>query len=550
MKRLAATAAALALTVAGLATAQTATAEPDGGRGGPHHPKAYTPPPIQWSGCADETLAAIGAQCGMVTVPLSYAHPRGRKIQLAISRLPHTSSAKDYQGAILVNPGGPGGSGLLFSFLGFPGIIPGDVSGDYDWIGWDPRGVGASTPSLSCDGQYTGYDRPNYVPTSPDVESTWLQRSKGYAEDCKNADGAVLLRHVKTKDTVADMESIRRALRQKKLNLYGFSYGTYLGQVYASRHPHKVRRFVLDSNVDPRGIWYQDNLVQNRAFETAIEAFFGWLAEHDDVYGLGTDPQVIEKQYYAELDALDANPAAGGTIGPDELADVLLTAGYVVFAWEDIGDAYARAINDDDYSVIKEMFDDANPQTDGSDNGYAMYLATGCTDARWPKSWTRWHNDSVRIAAEAPFVTWGNTWFNAPCAFWPAKAGHPVRVKGGKVTRPILLIGETLDAATPFSGSLEVRRRFPRSSLIEGVGGTTHAGSLSGVACTDNAVAAYFRTGAVPHRTRGNHSDKKCPPVPQPNPMPAPALSGRSPAPSSAADDVIRRAIAAANQWR
>ncbi|MFS2155656.1 alpha/beta hydrolase, partial [Rhizobium sp. Rhizsp42] len=93
-----------------------------------------------------------------------------------------------------------------------------------------------------------------------------------------------------------------------------------------------------------------------------------------------------------------------------------------------------------------------------------MYLATECTDARWPKSWKTWHDDSVRIAAEAPFVTWGNTWFNAPCAFWPAKPGHPVRVKGKKVHRPILLVDETLDAATPYAGSLEVRKRFPSSS--------------------------------------------------------------------------------------
>jgi pimeloyl-ACP methyl ester carboxylesterase len=549
MKRLTTAAAALALAMAGLSTAQAATADPVGVRGGSHQSRAYTPPPIRWRHCADETLAAIGARCGMVTVPLSYAHPSGRKIRLALSRLRHTSSARDYQGVVLTNPGGPGASGLVLSVLGYPGIIPGHVSGDYDWIGWDPRGVGSSMPSLSCDSRYLGHDRPSYVPTAPAVEWTWLQRANTYAADCWSSDGAALLNHVRTTDTVADMESIRQALGRTRINFYGFSYGTYLGQVYATLHPSRVRRFVLDSNVDPRGVWYRDNLAQDAAFEITIGKFWDWLAAHDDVYHLGTDPQVIENQYYAELDALDAHPAAGGAVGPDELADVLLAAGYDVLVWEDVADAYARAVNGDDYSAIRGMYDDTNPQTPGSDNGYAMYLATGCTDASWPRRWITWHRDSVRHAAEAPFVTWGNTWFNAPCRFWPVRSGHPVRVRGAKVKHPILLVDETLDAATPYSGSLEVRKRFPTSSLIEGVGGTTHAGSLSGVTCTDRAIAAYLQDGTVPRRTPGGHSDLQCPPVPQPEPTPAAASSeGSSGSRTAGRLEVVRRTIAAAHQ--
>ncbi len=508
-------------------------------------PRPYTPPPIRWGRCTNPTLKLIGAQCGKVTVPLDYGRPRGRKIKLAISRLRHTSSRKAYLGVVLANPGGPGGSGLVMSYLGYPGIIPGKVSGRYDWIGWDPRGVGASTPSLRCDSKYFDYDRPNYVPRTSADEATWLRRTRGYAARCRRAAGARLLGHVKTVDTVKDMESIRRALHRKRINYYGFSYGTYLGQVYATLHPKRVRRFVFDSNVDPRGIWYGDNLGQNTAFNRSIKAFFRWLAKHDAVYKLGTDPQVIEKQYYAELDTLDAKPAAGGTIGPDELTDVLLTAGYFVNGWPAIGAAYAKAINGNDYSGIKGLYDAGNPQTPGSDNAYAMYLATECTDAHWPARWSRWHNDAVRIAAKAPFETWANTWFNAPCLSWGARPGRPVTVRGGRVKSRVLLIGETFDAATPFSGSLEVRRRFPRSSLIEGVGGTTHAGSLSGVACTDNAIAAYFRNGTVPHRRSGNRSDKQCPPVPQPNPSASQPNSSATPS-SAVRPGVIRRAIEAA----
>ncbi len=545
MRRLVAIAVGVTVAATGLATVETAPAVGQKPQQQVVRARPYTPPPIRWGRCTNPTLKLIGARCGKVTVPLNYRRPHGRKIKLAISRLRHTSSRKAYLGVVLVNPGGPGGSGLVMSYLGYPGIIPGKVSGRYDWIGWDPRGVGASTPRLSCNSKYFGYNRPNYVPRASGVEATWLQRTRGYAAACRRSAGARLLGHVKTIDTVKDMESIRRALKRQKINYYGFSYGTYLGQVYATLHPRRVRRFVFDSNVDPRGIWYGDNLGQNRAFNTSIKRFFGWLADHDNVYKLGTDPQVIEKQYYAELDALDAKPGAGGAIGPDELTDVMLSAGYYVSGWEGIAAAYAKAVNDNDYSGIKALFDAGNPQTPGSDNGYAMYLATECTDARWPRSWSRWHSDAVRIAARAPFETWANTWFNAPCVFWPARSARPVPIRGGRVRSPVLLIDETLDAATPFSGSLEVRRRFPRSSLIEGVGGTTHAGSLSGVACTDNAIAAYFRNGTVPHRRSGNRSDKQCPPVPQPNPTVPPPNPAATPS-GGVGPGLIRRAIAAA----
>jgi hypothetical protein len=125
--------------------------------------------------------------------------------------------------------------------------------------------------------------------------------------------------------------------------------------------------------------------------------------------------------------------------------------------------------------------------------------------------------DNMRVAGTAPFETWGNAWYNAPCQTWRAPARRPVAISGAAAP-PVLLISETLDAATPYSGALEARRVFGKSALIEGVGGTTHAGSLSGVACTDNAIAAYLADGTLPARVAGDRSDKRCPAVPQPDP--------------------------------
>ncbi|WP_347353765.1 alpha/beta fold hydrolase [Intrasporangium sp.] len=527
MKRLLSVVAATALGLSGLFAASSTQGAP-AKASGRSNPAAYVPPPIDWGTCADETLEDFGAECGMLVVPLDYARPQGRKIALAVSRMEHTTPDSEYQGVTLVNPGGPGGSGLVLSIL--QKFIPNDAGESYDWIGFDPRGVGSSEPSLTCDGDYFGYNRPYYVPVTRVLEKTWRARAKGYAQDCAAAGGA-LLDHMKTTDWVSDMESIRIALGQRQINYYGFSYGTYLGQVYATLHPDRVRRFVLDSNVDPRRVWYQSNLDQDIAFEKNMGIYFDWVAKHDDVYHLGDDGTTVERTYYRVLNQLRAHPQAGGLVGPDEWTDAFLQAGYYVYGWEDVGAAFDAAVNAGDFSGIKDLYDASNGQGPGADNTYAVYLAVECTDVRWPQAWPRWRRDNWATYVRAPFETWANAWYNAPCLNWAGRTGRPVRVDGSRVA-PILLIDETNDAATPYEGSLVVRRLFPRSRLIEGVGGTTHAGSLSGVACTDDAIAAYFATGALPKRRPGNRSDLQCDPVPQPDPS-ATVAQQRSAAPST-----------------
>jgi pimeloyl-ACP methyl ester carboxylesterase len=514
--------AALVMCVSGLALLQPAAA-PAVERPAHHtasRTQGYTPPPLRWHACEDATLKKAGIECADLVVPLDYGRPAGRTITLAVSRLKHTSPEAGYQGVMLVNPGGPGGSGLGLSVLGSGRYVPGDGDLTYDWIGFDPRGVGSSRPILSCNPRYFGYDRPSFIPVTRSLERVWLRRSAGYAAACRRAPGAVLLNHVKTVDSVADLESLRKALGQTTINYYGFSYGTYLGQVYASLHPNRVRRFVWDGNVDPRGVWYRANLNQDRAFQRTINIYFGWLARHHDVFGLGRTQRQVATGFYRERRKLDLR-AAGGAVGPDELTDVLLSAGYYVNDWVEIGRDYAALVRKGDYRGIKRRYREGNPVTAGGDNGYAMYLATQCSDTRWPTSWTKIRQDNWRTHRVAPFETWDNAWFNGPCSFWPARPGRLVHVTGARVHSSILLVNETLDAATPYPGALELRRRFPTASLIQGVGGTTHAGSLNGVACTDDAIGRYLADGTVPARLPGNRSDLRCPPVPQPDPKAA-----------------------------
>jgi pimeloyl-ACP methyl ester carboxylesterase len=512
-----------AVAAAAVATlASTALAVPAAAAPAPQTPAPPAPNSIAWGPCTDPTLIAAGGECGFLDVPLDYDHPNGTKIQLAVGRVRHKVPDAQYQGVMLTNPGGPGGSGLYLAARG--SRLPNHAGDAYDWIGFDPRGVGTSKPAISCIPNYMDYNRPNYLPVTPQLENTWLDRSKSYAEACAKNNSLALLQNMKTTDTVRDMDRIRAALGAEKMNFYGYSYGTYLGQVYGTMFPDRVRRMVLDSTVDPRDVWYQANLNQDVAFDVNLNIWFGWVARHDDAYHLGKTQAAVKRVFDEQLLKLSFQPA-GGFVGADEWTDVFQQASYYQLRWPTLGDAFANFVNKGDWQTVKTLFETFGGR--GDDNGYAVYLAVQCTDVQWPQSWNQWRADNWRTFVKGPYFTWQNAWYNAPCLYWPAKAGKPVNVDGGKVAST-LMIDETLDAATPYEGSLEVRRRFPNAVLIAEPGGTSHAITPRGNACVDNKIADYLTTGALPARQPGNHADVECAPLPQPEPTPPAAATAKS----------------------
>jgi pimeloyl-ACP methyl ester carboxylesterase len=468
--------------------------------------RAYVAPPIGWGSCDDLYLRAIHAQCGDLVVPLDDADPTGPTIRLAVSRVLHTGDR--FRGVRFTNPGGPGASGLWMAGLG--NAVPDGVGSTYDWYGLDTRGVGASRPRLTCEGRYFSWDRPPYVPTSAGILARWRDRTEDYAAACGHAGAARLLPHLRTADTVADLEVLREAIGAEKVGFYGGSYGTYLGQVYATEHPDRVKRLVMDGVVDPTRVFYAANLDQDRAFQKVFGRFFSWVAERQGRYHLGGTRASVSDAYTAELARLRRHPAGGGDVGPAELTDAMIPAGYSVSSWPTVARALSRLVGAGDASGVKQLYRGGNPSGPGADNSYAVYLATECTDAPWPARWSRWKRDNTRIHRKAPVMTWANAWYNAPCRTWPADAGPRVHVTGSALTTKVLLVSETYDAATPLSGALRVRSLFPTASLVEGVGGSTHAAGLSGVGCVDRTIARYLATGAVPKRLSGNRSDKRC----------------------------------------
>jgi pimeloyl-ACP methyl ester carboxylesterase len=325
-----------------------------------------------------------------------------------------------------------------------------------------------------------------------------------------------------TADWVRDMDAIRRALHQQKINYFGYSYGTYLGAVYASAYPGHVRRMVLDSVVKPSGVWYGDNIDQNVAFEKRIKAFFTWAARHHAVYRLGKSEGQVAAAYARARAALKARPI-DGKIGPDELDDTFLADGYGDSGWGSHAAALSAYTVRHDPGPLRRAWQRPSWL---DQNNYAVYNAVQCRDAAWPRDWRRWHADSARLYREGyKFETWSNTWYNAPCAFWGAPGGRPPRVGAGSSLAPMLLVQGTEDAATPYDGALETHRLFPTSRLLVQVGGGNHGVTLSGDRCVDRTVAAYLGKGALPPDRPGPDATCKAPAPPEPSAAKKPGRS-------------------------
>jgi pimeloyl-ACP methyl ester carboxylesterase len=490
---------------AGLAVVPSSPSAQAGPGGAVTAPSAFRAAPVDWQRCKDRDLKKAKARCGYLVVPLDYANPTGPTIQLAVSRILHTKGP--YRGAAFANPGGPGASALQYSRLG--GAIPHGVGKTYDWYGMDPRGVGASIPALSCDPKFGNSQHRPYQPTTTAILSYWLAKTEAYAAACGTSAAKDLLPHLRTTDNVADFESLRTAIGQAQVTYYGFSYGTYLGQVWATLHPGSLKAMVLDGVVNPGRVWYQANLDQDHAFGIVYKKFFTWIGKRDRTFHLGRTGRQVGKRF-AKVHKQLARKPARGKLGAGELEDVLTTAGYTNQAWPSIASAISELANRGSAGALIQMARPAKGPK--ADNEYAMYLATECTDAPWPTDWNVWAADNTVADQDSPYLAWGNAWFNAPCRTWPVPSNPaPFVVNGAAFTGPVLITNETFDAATPFSGALAARSLFPTASLIEGKRGTTHAATLSGVSCVDDAVAALLRSGKLPSRKAGAGPDKKCP---------------------------------------
>ena len=451
---------------------------------------------LRWQHCPGRLTIV---RCARLSVPADYTRPHGRKIALALVDFPATGPASQRLGPLLVNPGGPGESGLEEA-LTVRALLPRSLSARYDIIGFDPRGVGHSLPVLHCDPSFFDRPQPPYQPASRTAERARVRLARAYAADCERRAGG-LLPHMTTADSARDLDAIRAALGVPKISYLGYSWGSYLGEVYATLFPGHVRRMALDSIVSPGGMSYQFYLGQrDRLFQDRLTAFFTWVAQHDEVYRLGRTEAAVEAQYQLAQRRLAAHPVAAGQgppIGPDGLAGILVSgAGYADLLWPDAASMLSDYLHSTKSGLLVRLYRALNL----SENNTAAFSAVACSDMAWPRNWARWDADTRRAAVTAPWLAWEIAWGLAPCAFWPVRGPARPMTIGAQGLPGILLLQGTLDAATPYAGALAARRALPSARLVVVTGGGTHGQSLALPAdrCADGYLTRYLATGALP----------------------------------------------------
>ncbi|MGG7569814.1 alpha/beta hydrolase [Streptomyces sirii] len=454
---------------------------------------------IDWQDCPADWGLKSPVQCGYVTVPVDYARPNGRTIKIAVDRAVSTGGKEERQGSLLYNPGGPGGSGMKFpTRITTKNPLWAKTAKAYDFVGFDPRGVGHSAAISCMDPQeFVKAPKADPVPDSEADKRAQRKLAKEYAQGCAERSGD-LLPYMTTANTARDLDVVRAALGEKKLNYLGVSYGTYLGAVYATLFPDHVRRMLVDSVVDPsrEKVWYQANLDQDLAFETRWGDWKKWVAKNDAAYHIGDTPEKVQAAWEKLRATAKKNPI-GGVVGPAELTGFFQNAPYYDSMWTSVAEVWSAYLAGDS----KPLVENAGPNlkdTAGniaSENGNAVYTAVECTDTKWPTSWRKWDRDNTRIHQQAPFMTWSNAWMNLPCATWPVKQQRPVEVATGKGLPSVLIVQSERDAATPYGGAVELHKRFAGSRLITEKNAGSHGVTGQVNPCINDRVDAYFLEG-------------------------------------------------------
>ncbi|MEU3774549.1 alpha/beta hydrolase [Streptomyces sp. NPDC032472] len=456
---------------------------------------------IEWKDCPADWGFAAPIQCGWVKVPLDYAKPFGKTIDIAVDRAVSTGTKEERQGALLYNPGGPGGSGMRFprrSTTKSPLWV--NTSKAYDFVGFDPRGVGHSAPISCIDPQaFVKAPKADPVPDTEADKSAQRKLAAEYADGCKERSGE-MLPYMTTPNIARDLDVIRAALGEKKLNYLGVSYGTYLGGVYATLFPTHVRRMIVDSVVNPAqdNIWYEANLEQDVAFQMRWNDWQDWVAKNDASFHLGDTRAKVEAKWQQLRAQAKAKPL-GGVAGPAELINFFQGAPYYDSSWVPVAQAFSAWAAGDEKPLVDAIAPDMSDIQGNiaSENSNAVYTAVECADAKWPTSWTKWDRDNSALHQKYPFLTWSNAWMNLPCATWKSKQSKPIAVGAKYGLPPVLIVQSERDAATPYKGGVELHRRLAGSRLITEQNAGSHGVTSLVNPCINTRVDDYLLHGKV-----------------------------------------------------
>ena len=508
------------LIAAAVVPMQPASANPESGAGpsATAAPQPATAAPLAWNGCSrvvKDASKVPTARCATVSVPVDYNNPGAGQLQLAVIRIP--ASGKRI-GSLLVNPGGPGAS-ALDSVVGLgPVLADSPISRSFDLVGFDPRGVGHSTPPVRCrtDAEFDAFRRDPMVDYSPagvaHIERVYQQLAQG----CVNRMGLSFLANVGTASAARDMDMVRQALGDQQISYLGYSYGTELGTAYVEQFGVHVRAMVLDGAIDPTVDPVEENVRQMAGFQAVFNDYAADCAQSADC-PLGTDPNKWVSRYHELVDPLVAAPAR--TQDPRGLGYADATTGtinalYTPQYWKFLTSGLlglARGTDPGDLLTLADDYQGREPNGHYN-NGQDAFNAIRCVDAPSPTDPAAWVDADRRIRQAAPFLSYGQFTGYAPrdlCAMWPVPATsepHPAApvapascpapppAPAGRASSPcgakVVVVSTTHDPATPYQAGVNLAQQLGAPLIT--FDGSQHTVVFTGNQCIDGAVTRYF----------------------------------------------------------
>lgn len=450
---------------------------------------------LRWDPCGG------GMQCTTARAPMDWSDPGAAEIELALVRQPASGTKV---GSLLVNPGGPGGSGYEFVLDSVDYAASSTLQRSYDIVGFDPRGVGRSS-AVSCYDDPAFLDDFNYgiIPGTPGTDQ-WIAdlaaANAEFAQSCLTHTGP-LLQFVDTVSAARDLDLLRAVLGDEKLNYLGYSYGTFLGATYADLYPENTGRLVLDGAVDPSTTDYEVTETQAVGFENAFKAYLADCLTRDECPFTGSVDAALARTADL-LSDLAANPlpsADGRMLGSSTMFIAIILPLYSQDNWPFLDDLFSEVFVGETSTAffLADNYNGRDPDGTYRDNSTEAFISINCLDYVTEVTNESMRAEAARLAQAAPVFGPVMSWGGTLCEAWPFPATRERVEIAAEGSADILVVGTTNDPATPYVWAVALADQLENGHLVtyEGEG---HTAYTTGDPCVLGVVDAFFIDGTVP----------------------------------------------------
>jgi pimeloyl-ACP methyl ester carboxylesterase len=455
---------------------------------------------LSWKPCNPDDKFPAGAQCSTLPVPVNYAQPDDAEANLALIRFPATGAKI---GSLVINPGGPGESGVDAAADMYEDL-PQQVRRRFDLVGFDPRGVGSSTPTLQCntDAQNDAERADPQVDYSAAGVAHIEGTEKAFVQRCLDKMGKEFLANVGTVNVARDLDVLRAALGDDKLTYLGYSYGTLIGSAYAEAFPDKVRAMILDGAIDPTVDPIESSIDQATSFQKAFDDYAADCAKSPNC-PLGTDPAKAVAAYHRLVDPLVDKPAHTKDprgLGYSDALTGTIDAMYSPSLWPDLTKGLTELTKGRGDTLLSLADSYMERDDDGHySNSSDAETAVDCVDQPAVTDRAKVIEEDRRSREVAPFMSYGKFTGNAPldtCAFWPVPATSTPHRPSVNGLPPVLVVSTTDDPATPYQAGVDLAKELGGALLT--FDGTQHTVVFEGDSCVDDYATKYLIDLSLP----------------------------------------------------